>query len=265
MSNYIYEAAMMLRSRTGFTMVEILVAIAVLAILLGILMPVFSRAKECAQQVKCASNLRQLAASFSMYVDDWGGFYPSPGGLPGDQNYWSQSGSGGLSKYAGNKPGGANSIWCCPCMKEWNSPFPARTYCMNSYLRTPADKQYPGCIWIKDPIRQDAVPLPRSTILLYEGYQNINSPPAGSDSIGVSTYRCGDWTTVKGWFTKSAGGVLKGEVAWHNGTVNNYLYCDGHVKCRKPGKFTPGMPQGATWEEAREWYVDKDGHRSFWE
>jgi len=254
---------MSLRDRSGFTLVELLVVVAVLAVLAAILLPVFGKAKECAQQARCASNLRQFGASFTMYADDWGGFYPSPGGLPGDQNYWSQSGSGGLSKYAGNKPGGVNSIWCCPCMKEWNSPFPARTYAMNSYLRTPADIAYPASVGIKAPIRQDGIRSHHLTILLYETYQNIDPPPAGSDSRGISTYRCGDWTTAKGWFVKTAGGVLKGEVAWHN-ERNNYLYCDGHVKARIPGKYTTGMPGGATWEEAREWYVDKDSHRHFW-
>lgn len=251
------------RRQAGFTLVEILVAIAVLAILAGVLFPLFSKAKEWAQQSKCASNLRQFGIAFNLYADDWGGYYPSPGGLTGDYDYWSQSGSGGLTKYVGNRPGGANTIWCCPCMKEWNSPYPARTYCMNSYLRNPADIAYPTSCGIKAPIRLDGVSSPKRTILLYESYQNISSPPAGSDSMGISTYRCGDWTTVKGWYTKPASGVLNGEMAWHV-ERNNYLYCDGHVKCRRPGKYTLGLPSGTTWEEASEWYVNKDTKRSFW-
>jgi prepilin-type N-terminal cleavage/methylation domain-containing protein/prepilin-type processing-associated H-X9-DG protein len=250
------------RGRAGFTLVEILVVAAVLAVLLAILIPIFAKAKGYAQLAKCASNLRQFGSSFSMYAQDWDGFYPSPGGLSGDQDYWSQSGSGGLSKYSGNKPGGMNSIWCCPCMKEWNSPFPARTYCMNSFLRNPSDVAYPSCIGIKAPIRQDGIPSARMTILLYEGYQNVDAAPSGSESLGISTYRCGDWTTVKGWFERSPSDVLKGDVAWHD-RVNNYLYCDGHVKARPPGKHQSVTPQ-VTWAEAKEWYVDKQKYRYLW-
>ncbi|MDO8586324.1 MAG: type II secretion system protein [Armatimonadota bacterium] len=253
------------RSRSGFTLIELLVVIAVIGILAAILFPIFSRAKGMAQRVKCASNMRQLGVAFGMYCSEWDGLYPSPGGLTGERNYWSQSGWGGLTRYAGNRAGGFNTIWCCPYLKHWGSPFPVRSYSMNSYLRTPSDVAYPTGIRIKEPIRQDAVPSPKSTILLYEGALVIKPTPSTVpeyQTAGIYVYRCGDWTCVKGWYNGPAPSFPDGETPWHE-DVNNYLYCDGHVKARPPGKHSSTYPQ-VSWDEAREWYVDKGKYRYLW-
>lgn len=60
----------------GFTLIELLLVIAVIAILAGILFPVFAAAKRAAQKSACQSNLRQIAHGFLLYVEDWKGAYP---------------------------------------------------------------------------------------------------------------------------------------------------------------------------------------------
>ncbi|MGQ9731365.1 MAG: prepilin-type N-terminal cleavage/methylation domain-containing protein [Candidatus Zipacnadales bacterium] len=61
--------------RQGFTLIEILVVIAILAILAAIIFPVFFKARGKARQTKCLSNLKQIGAALIMYADDHDGYY----------------------------------------------------------------------------------------------------------------------------------------------------------------------------------------------
>jgi len=65
--------------KRAFTLVELLVVIGIIALLIAILMPTLSRAREQARQVKCASNIRQILYSISMYANDNKGKLPIPG------------------------------------------------------------------------------------------------------------------------------------------------------------------------------------------
>jgi len=62
--------------RAGFTLVELLVVLAVIAILAAILFPVFAQAREKARQIACLSNMRQAGLAFAMYATDYDGLYP---------------------------------------------------------------------------------------------------------------------------------------------------------------------------------------------
>ncbi len=65
-----------LAPRRAFTLIEILVVIAIIGILSAILFPVLSRARENARAKVCISNLKQLGLSFQQYAQDSGGKYP---------------------------------------------------------------------------------------------------------------------------------------------------------------------------------------------
>jgi prepilin-type N-terminal cleavage/methylation domain-containing protein/prepilin-type processing-associated H-X9-DG protein len=84
--------------RSAFTLIEILVVIAIIALLAAIIFPTFTRTRENARGISCASNLKQIGLALMQYTEDYEGFHPVAGAdVPWDtidpttQNYsWMQ-------------------------------------------------------------------------------------------------------------------------------------------------------------------------------
>lgn len=64
------------RSRGGFTLIDVMVSMGVIALLIALLLPSFSKAKEAARRVVCGSNLRQVGLAINMYANDNRGRIP---------------------------------------------------------------------------------------------------------------------------------------------------------------------------------------------
>lgn len=64
------------RKSTAFTLVELLVVVAIIAVLAALLLPALTRGKARAQRVECISDLNQLGTAFQMFAHDHQGRYP---------------------------------------------------------------------------------------------------------------------------------------------------------------------------------------------
>jgi prepilin-type N-terminal cleavage/methylation domain-containing protein/prepilin-type processing-associated H-X9-DG protein len=62
--------------RRGFTLVELLVVIGIIAVLIGVLLPALAKAREAGNTLKCAANLRSIGQGFAMYTAENRQTYP---------------------------------------------------------------------------------------------------------------------------------------------------------------------------------------------
>lgn len=116
--------------RAGFTLVELLVVIGIIAVLIAILMPGLQMARESAKQTKCLSNMRQLGTMLMAYVNENNGWLPvqsnaQVGNFANASSYEGASASGwsclgSLIPYFNNNPITADALFICPDAGEIN-------------------------------------------------------------------------------------------------------------------------------------------------
>lgn len=70
------RARLLMADRGGFSLIELLVVILIIAVLSALLMPALQIVRETARQMVCGSNLRQLGIAMHTYADDWEGRVP---------------------------------------------------------------------------------------------------------------------------------------------------------------------------------------------
>ncbi len=126
----------------GFTLIEVLVVIAVIAVLLGVLVPTLAAARESGRSAVCMSNLRQAAVVCRLYADEHGGLSPAIGIPYGSSPNWALvvlEGTGRAGE--GSELYGESTVLVCPSGRARIGGAMTRTYAINAtgHARDAAD------------------------------------------------------------------------------------------------------------------------------
>ncbi len=200
--------------RQGFTLIELLVVIAIIAILAAILFPVFARAREKARQSSCLSNVKQLALSFMMYLQDYDSSYPLPQ-ADGAGISWARR----VDPYVKNR-----QVFICPSDSHAPvgpaNPDGVQYLCSFGYNYNLGNDSSSGS-WVVR-IRTEAdIQYPANTVMTFESLDVV----AGNSASSYDTLQQPEWA---GGFYWSAPG--RGSAPGRHNGGDNLGFCDGHAK-----------------------------------
>jgi len=98
--------------RGGFTLLELIVVMAILALLIGLLFPVMETVREKGREALCQSNMRQVGAALEAYRQQNDRLLPRVQPLPSGDPYLGPDGLNGALKHILDPE---SAVWLCPC------------------------------------------------------------------------------------------------------------------------------------------------------
>lgn len=175
------------RIAQGFTLVELLVVISIIALLIAMLLPALANARALAQQVVCASNEHEMGVAMQEYLDTWHGFYP------------------GNEVVDGQGPSNDFCAWVPRLMTMMGHGGAKLFYCP----ARPLDMKYLAYLWPQSGTTPPPSGYAKGTILMGFGYKKGeqvlylgNAWQATTDSLGrqltlpAFSYGYNDWGTL---------------------------------------------------------------------
>ena len=231
---------------TGFSLVELLVVLAVISVLAAVLLPVLAKMRSSARQTSCMSNLRQIGFAALQYSQDYDDQYPYwnsaflsvPASPETSDKMWKYVvqpyvKSGNPSYYVtGGVIHRETEVWQCPDISAWKDALANHGVVESNMATRPASASYGMSMFIAytyfgNPVLtgnryRPGMPLallrtPASTILVGESgiAGRIDTPIQRRWQYFEQRYHDAN---VQNWERRSA----------HNGG-SNYLFCDGHA------------------------------------
>lgn len=216
--------------RAGFSLIELLVVVGIVAILAAALFPVGMNAKKSAMRARCQSNLTQIGKAFEAYTADHDSCYPNTG----SQYLW-----GGffwrepMKRYIGSAATGTRDmVLACP-----SDPTPSGIYAATSYAYSACFYMTPeqvnavsNCNHIRRAFVETNPMLPCASI---KG-SAVQFP---SKKVLVTEY----WTLHSdnpkvGWYDDPA---ITGNDPWSGS--RNYMFADGHVAHLATKRIRPAV------------------------
>ncbi len=224
---YPYETSRF--SRRGFTLVELLVVVAIIALLISILLPALQNARELASSVKCKSNMRGISLGIQMYADDHGSKAPPAyatftGGLT-----WNGSTKSGaivvpwwsdifLGPYIGNEHIGSTA-WS----NAQQAPSTELCFCPSKHkdpvLHAPSNHRNTGIGY--NTIPDNMFSRGATTVAYTAGFD------APSQTVLLAeVYKYGFDSFVRREFTVPS----SGSIVYRHSETSNATFADGHVE-----------------------------------
>lgn len=212
-----------LKSASGFSILELLVAITIMSVLVSIIVPVLQNARRKGKQIQCLNNMRQIGVALRLYQNEHKGKYPqvAPDATHNWQNALADPALGGVYMPSGmlgtdgsGKPKFKTSLMC-PTLVKRSDFLTYGEYWGYSLNSTRVDISYNagGAPW---------------NMIQYQGgdlddiYTESSQAAVLTDGNFVQWWD-GDWDA----FT-SADWYIWGVIPIHNDGVN-ILFLDGHV------------------------------------
>ena len=207
------------RQRTqGFTLLELLIVIAVVSVLCALLIPASQNVRKSAQQAKCSCNIRQIGSALLLHAATNNNKLPETSHTATVGQSWIYT----LSEYLGD----CDEVRICPADPKGKERFAAggTSYILNSFLFVPQ----------LDPFGR---PMggPSNNLTLIESPAETPMAFIIADSQGVGD--ANDHTHSSRWSTWSAvvRDISPGRFGGGNSPMralgsSNYLFADGHVE-----------------------------------